>query len=155
MAEAIARHLIDEGLLGPGADLFVASAGVAAGNGVLTTHEAVTALHDMGIEFAGTSKRLTADMVRKADLVLCMTSGHVQRALELIDGAETPPILPLDPDGDIEDPIGLEQRVYYALAQRLKTLIAERLKELLGDEDRAGDGPSRSQPRSGAGPASS
>ena len=44
MAEAIARHLIDQGLLGGEPDVFVASAGVAAANGRPATAEAEAAL---------------------------------------------------------------------------------------------------------------
>ena len=135
-------------------DVLKASAGVMAAAGAPATIEAVNALSDMGIEFVGSSKPLTAEMVRKADLVLCMTSGHQRRAKDLIDGADEPPIVLLDPDGDIQDPMGLEQEAYDSLAKRLETLIADRLKELLADENRAGDGPSRREPRSGPGPAS-
>jgi protein-tyrosine-phosphatase len=129
LAEGIARHLIEQGLLGENADVFVASAGVAAGEGVPTTAETVAALADLGIDYVGTSKPLTAEMIRKADLVLAMTAGHVGVARALADGDGDDKIRRLDPDADIEDPIGLDQSAYDALAGRLQTIISEQLRE--------------------------
>ena len=151
MAEGITRSLIDGGLLGKEADYFIASAGVAAAGGVPATAEAVEALRGLGIEFASKSKPLTREMIRKADLVLCMTSGHLRTAQEMAADGEGPRILLLDTEHDIEDPIGLDQAAYDSLARRLKTLIADRLRELLGHEDRAGNGPPRRRPRAGSG----
>ena len=37
----------------------------------------------------------------------------------------------LDPDHDIDDPIGLEQSAYDALAQEFLEIIPRRLKELM------------------------
>jgi protein-tyrosine-phosphatase len=129
MAEAIARHLIAQGILGDQRDVFVASAGVAAANGSPATAEAETALEALGIEHDGTSKPLTADMVRKADLVLGMTSGHVETARALAGSEAGDKVLRLDPDGDIKDPIGRGQGAYDALAKRLVDVITRRLKE--------------------------
>ncbi len=132
MAEAIARHAIDAGLLGEDADVFVASAGVAAGTGVPTTAEAVAALAALGIEFRGTSKPLTADMIRNADLVVAMTEGHAAAARSLVDGEDTTMIVRLDPERDVEDPIGLDQSAYDALARWFSEVIPPRLKEYFG-----------------------
>ena len=130
MAEAIARHLIDEGLLGDDPDVFVASAGVAAANGAPPTAEAVAALGALGIEHHGKSKLLTADMVANADLIYSMTSGHVQIARELVEGQDNDKkIMRLDPDDNIGDPHGLDQSAYDALAGRLMKIIPQRLRE--------------------------
>jgi protein-tyrosine-phosphatase len=129
MAEAIARHLIDQGLLGGEQDVFVASAGVAAANGRPATFEAEAALEALGIDHDGTSKPLTAEMVRNADLVLGMTSGHVETAKALAGADGSDKVMRLDPDGDIKDPIGMDQAAYDALAERLMRLIPQRLKE--------------------------
>lgn len=143
MAEAIARHSIDDGLLGDAPDVFVASAGVAAPNGSPPTVEAMAALAAIGIEYEGSSKPLTAEMIRNADLVLCMTSRHVETARSLAPTAHESQIMRLDPAGNIEDPIGMAQAGYDSLADRLMQIIPQRLKELLGDEDRAGNGSPR------------
>ncbi len=140
MAEAIARHWIDHGLLGERRDVFIASAGTSAANGLRPTAETVAALAARGIEHDGLSKPLTADMIRKADVVFCMTSGHVAAAQGLLgddDGDDK--IERLDPDADIEDPLGSDQSAYDSLAERFMHLIPPRLKGVLGDEHRAGD----------------
>ena len=140
MAEAIARHLIDRGLLGERRDVFIASAGTSAADGLRPTAETVAALAARGIEHDGVSKPLTAQMIRKADVVFCMTSGHVAAAQGLLgddDGDDK--ITRLDPDADIEDPLGSDQGAYDLLAERFMHLIPPRLKGVLGDEDRAGD----------------
>ncbi len=140
MAEAIARHWIDRGLLGERPDVFIASAGTSAVNGLRPTAETVAVLAARGIEHDGVSKPLTADMIRKADVVFCMTSGHVAAAQGLLgddDGDDK--ITRLDPDADIEDPLGSDQGAYDSLAERFMHLIPLRLKGVLGDEDRVGD----------------
>ena len=133
MAEAITRHLLDQGLMGEDLALFVASAGVAAGHGTQPTADAQSALETLGIEHDGASKPLTASMVRNAALVLCMMSGHVQAAKALAGPDEADKIMRLDPDADIADPMAQGQEAYDALAERLMDIIPRRLKEL---EDR-------------------
>lgn len=140
MAEAIARHWIDSGLLGERRDVFIASAGISAANGLRPTAETVAALAARGIEHDGVSKPLTAQMIRKADVVFCMTSGHVAAAKGLLgDDGDDDKIKRLDPDVDIEDPLGSDQNAYDSLAERFMHLIPRRLKGVLSDEDRAGD----------------
>ena len=131
MAEAIARYLIDGGLLGDQAEVFVASAGVAAGGGAPATIEAVTALAALGIDHSGLSTPLTREMIGNADLVFGMTEEHVRIARGVAGTRHDDTIVRLDPDGDIEDPIGLEQSAYDALARRFLAIIPQRLKELL------------------------
>lgn len=133
MAEAIARDwtnragLVDE--------VFVASAGTFAAPGVPTSRETIRALADRGIEHDGTSKPLSAEMIRRADHVLCMGRGHVAAAQSLVedDADAAGRIARLDPNADIPDPIGSGQASYDALADVLLRLIPLRLEELLGD----------------------
>ena len=140
MAEAIARHWIDHSLLGDRRDVFIASAGTSAANGLHPTAETVAALAARGIEHDGVSKPLTADMIRNAQVIFCMTSGHVAAAQGLLgDDDDGDKITRLDPDVDIEDPLGSDQGAYDSLAERFMHLIPLRLKGVLGDEDRAGD----------------
>ena len=135
MAEAIARNQLDKGLLGPDADVFVASAGIGASDGAPPTPETLGTLRQMGIEYSGRSKRLTEQMVRKADLIFCMTAGQQSAAHELVadSPAEAEKIVLLDPDGDIEDPIGMGQDAYDALGRRMAKLIPQRLKDILSN----------------------
>jgi protein-tyrosine phosphatase len=145
MAEAIARHWTGKGLLGD-EEVFTASAGVFAMEGSPTSPETRHALTRWGIEHEGTSKLLTAVMIRGADLVLVMNDGHLVAARALVSDEpdEATKILRLDPQNEISDPIGMGQGAYDALAERLMDVVPRRLKELLTDEDRAGSGSSRS-----------
>ena len=134
MAEALARKWIAEQDPEEFGDLFVASAGVGAIDGMPTTPETLRALAKLGVEeFRGSSKRLTQDMIHNADLVLCMTGGHVELATELVRGdpQDLAKVQRLDPDEDLDDPIGLGQDVYDTLANQLVRLIPQRLREVL------------------------
>lgn len=137
MAEAIAQRWLDEQHTGgrtEDRDL-VTSAGVSAGHDVAVSPETVVALESLGIDFDARSKPLSAEMIRQADLVLAMTRSHLRAVESLLDGdadaAHRAKIHPLDPGGDIEDPIGLGQEAYNELARRFAELIPARLAELL------------------------
>jgi protein-tyrosine-phosphatase len=129
LAEGIAfQHAKINGL-----DLFIASAGVAAMDGIPTSLETLAVLDRLGIAFDGHSKGLTAEMIERADAVFCMTSGHQAAARAMADGQETAceKIQRLDPDRDIPDPIGAGQAAYDKLAEQLQTLIPERLNAIV------------------------
>jgi protein-tyrosine-phosphatase len=140
LAEGIARHLQRQGKLP--ADLFFASAGTAAGDGWAMSEESAAVLQRLGAVPEGHSKQLTPAMVQKADVVLGMTRSHVAQVQALIGGAANPTgpqsggatkakVAPLDPAGDIQDPIGLGQDAYDAVGRRLLELIPKRLEEVL------------------------
>jgi protein-tyrosine-phosphatase len=135
MAEAIARHHLDSGLLGQEPDIFVASAGIGATDGIRPTPETLRTLRQMGIEYTGRSKRLTEQMIRKADLIFCMTASQQAAAREMVanSAAESEKIIRLDPDADIEDPIGMGQAAYDGVGRRMATLIPQRLKDILSN----------------------
>ncbi len=131
MAEAITRSLLDKGLLGDGSGFFVASAGVATGGGSPPTPEALEALAALGIDHTGTSTPLTGEMVRNADIVFGMTEGHVRAAKAAAGKKAALRVVRLDPDTDIDDPIGLDRSAYDALAQAFQEIIPRRLKEFM------------------------
>jgi protein-tyrosine-phosphatase len=133
MAEAIARHALESGAVrGAGREVFVCSAGLAAWDGGPISEETVAALQRLGIEFDGQSKRLTAEMIRKAHLVLGMSRAHITAARALVAGEpHADKVQLLDPTRDVEDPIGMTQSAYDALADRMVRLIPPRLVELL------------------------
>ncbi|MBM4112283.1 MAG: low molecular weight protein arginine phosphatase [Phycisphaerae bacterium] len=133
MAEAIARSLLDQGRVrGAGPEIFIASAGVSAGDGIPTSEDAVAALARLGIEHDGTSKRLTPEMIRRATIALGMTGGHVAEMRRLAGGSESAVrIERLDPDSDVEDPVGLGRAAYDRLATQFVRLLPIRLSELL------------------------
>ena len=132
LAEGIARGQLAAGSvagLGP-KDVFVASAGVYASDGSPMSYETAAALERRGLPAEGTSKPLTPEMMEKADLILGMTQSHVDLARELAGNRDVV-VERLDPEGDLEDPIGQGADVYERLASRLDTLIPRRLEELL------------------------
>ncbi|MHC5022608.1 MAG: arsenate reductase/protein-tyrosine-phosphatase family protein [Planctomycetota bacterium] len=139
MAEAVARHAVAQGLLEPTPDVLFVSAGVFAPDGVPVSAESIAALRASGIEHRGRSKPLTREMIDRADVVLCMTRSHVDAAINLTGDtpAQQRKIILLDPEADIEDPIGAGQEAYDALLARFLDLVPRRLKEVLADEDRA------------------
>lgn len=153
MAEAIARKALDEGLLGDGADFFVASAGIGASEGVATTRETLTTLAEAGIEYSGRSKRLTPQMILKADRVLCMTKAQRDAARDMVSDSpeEAEKIDVLDTSGDLSDPIGMGQGAYDSLGRRLLKLVPKRLQELYPAQAQKSRKPRRSgRSRSGA-----
>lgn len=135
MAEGIAQKLFEDGKFPKqlGA-LFFASAGVSAFEGAETSEETVTVLERLHAPLPGHAKRLTPEMIRKADLVLGMTASHVARARALVagDSAALGRVHAVDPDGDVDDPIGLGQRAYDDLAAYLVELIPQRVAGMLG-----------------------
>jgi len=135
LAEAIARQWLQSQGRN---EIFVASAGVWAADGMPPTAETVEALRQAGIDQAGRSTALNPEMIRKADIVLCMTQSHLDAVRSLVEGEDIDTRIELvDPDGDVDDPIGQGQPVYDALVKRLQVLLPKRLTELLADEDRS------------------
>jgi protein-tyrosine-phosphatase len=135
MAEGIAQKLADDGKFPKAVgSVFFASAGVSAFDGASTSLETVAVLTRMRAPVPEHSKRLTAEMIRKADLVLGMTAGHVARARALVAGdpGAQAKIQPLDPEGDVDDPIGLGQRAYDELGAYFTELIPQRIAGMLG-----------------------
>jgi protein-tyrosine phosphatase len=141
MAEAIARHHLEQGLLGDRREFFVASAGISAAGGSPASPETIVTLKAMGIEHDGRSKPLQAEMIRKADLILCMTYAHMRAAKQMVGMRSTHArkIHLLNPEGDIDDPIGQGQEVYDQVAKSMMELIPKRLTELLKDKAAAGE----------------
>jgi len=133
MAEGIARALQESGAFGDaGKSLFFASAGTSAFDGDPVSEETELALSRRSARAEGAAKRLTADMVRRADLVLGMTESHVAAARRLVGGLDpVGKIRRIDPERDIADPIGRGQAAYEAVADRLGDLIPKRVGEML------------------------
>lgn len=135
MAAAIARKILAE-RLGVKPDelgakrVRVTSAGLYAGNGAPATHEAVIAASEVGADLsAHFSQSATADLLRRADVIYTMTESHRDEILERYPDAAAKTSC-LDPDGDIEDPIGYDQRIYSQVARHLQDVLSRRLSEI-------------------------
>ena len=109
--------------------LRVLSAGAFASAGVPASPEAIDALAKMGLDLSGhRTRRLTVDMIQEADVIYGMTRAHQQAVRDLVPSAAAKTLL-LDPNGDIEDPIGTSPTLYQRCAEVIRRRIEQRLKE--------------------------
>jgi tRNA threonylcarbamoyl adenosine modification protein (Sua5/YciO/YrdC/YwlC family) len=134
MAEVLARKIIAEKL---GVDdeelekkgISVVSAGAMAMAGARATPQAVEAVRDMGIDLSKhRSRPLSVELINQADLIFTMGQSHA-RAVQMMVPSSAEKVHTLNPEGDIEDPIGSDVSVYQKLAGQLQGLIEQRLNE--------------------------
>lgn len=108
----------------------VASAGTFAHPGARATPEGVEALKGMGADLSKhRSQPLTVELVHGADAIFTMGRGHRSAVLAMVPGA-VGKTQTLDPEGDIDDPIGSDVTVYRRLAGELEKLIERRVAEM-------------------------
>ncbi len=136
MAEAITRHLLAEKLAVAEPDLekngiSVISAGSYAMPGARATPQAVAAVKGLGADLTNhRSRPLTVELIHQADMIYTMSRNHAHQVTALVPSAAEK-VAPLDPKGDIEDPIGGDVFLYQGLAGQLQGLIEARLLETL------------------------
>jgi protein-tyrosine phosphatase len=134
MAEAIARRLLAEKFHVSDDDLekkgiSVISAGSFAMPGARATPAAVEALKEMGSDLTKhRSRPLSVELIHQADAIFTMSKNHAQAVAALVPSASEK-TKTLDPDKDVEDPIGGDLSLYQELAVELKRLIEKRLEE--------------------------
>ncbi|MGA2233778.1 MAG: Sua5/YciO/YrdC/YwlC family protein [Tepidisphaeraceae bacterium] len=134
MAEALARKLLGDYLALDAAGLErrgieVMSAGTFAMAGSKATPQAADAVKLLGADLSRhRSRPLTVELINQADAIYTMSHDHAQAALSMVPSASDK-VSTLDPDGDIEDPIGGSAQLYQDLAARLLKLIDARLAE--------------------------
>lgn len=130
MAEGLARHLIAHGLLEGDRNWQIQSAGAWASLGSPATPEAIDAMRHLEVDISThRSQPLTNDLINWAAIIIGMSQSHLDQVLELDPGARGK-IMRLDPQGDVEDPIGQSQEVYDETAREIRRLLRIRLKEL-------------------------
>ncbi len=129
MAEAIAKHLLEE--LHDPIPTRVLSAGASSAGGSGPSPEAVEAMEAMGLDLTGhRSRGLSKELIAEADIIYAMTEGHL-RAVLAIEPTAADRAFVLDPEGaDVPDPIGMPLSAYKETADRLRELIALRFKDL-------------------------
>jgi protein-tyrosine phosphatase len=107
----------------------VSSAGVLAAAGARASAEAVRAARLHGANIARhRSRKLTTELIRSADLVLCMTSFHLAQIRRLAPWASEK-VMKLDETGDVSDPIGGGIDVYRQTGRRIERALRARLGE--------------------------
>lgn len=122
-------------------DLEVASAGTAAAPDAPAAPEAVAVLLDKGVDLSShRSRRLEAQDVEAADLVLTMTAAQRDRVLELAPGARdrvhTLSEYATGDASDIPDPLGAGLERYRETAQTLERLVDAALDRYLQERGR-------------------
>jgi len=134
MSEAIARKILADKLHVSPDDLeskgvSVISAGSFAMPGARATPQAVEAVKALGADLSKhRSRPLSVELIHQADAIFTMSRNHSQSVLALVPSAAEK-VKTLDPDKDVEDPIGGDLSLYQELAESLKKLIEKRLQE--------------------------
>ena len=131
MAEALCKLLLSERLGCGLRDLeskgyVVHSAGIAAVAGMPAAENAVEVVKARGGELGDhVSRRLTIDLVRQADLVLAMTSDHLETLLDHVPEA-APRVRLLHPQGeDVADPVNCDLPTYQRTARAIEAYLVE------------------------------
>lgn len=136
MAAALARNVIAQTLKTIPSQIesrgyHVQSAGTFAVPGMKATPQAVEAVADFGADLLQhRSKALSHELINAADLILVMGQSHRMSVLAMNPSAASRTLL-LDPEGDVEDPIGGDVSLYRELAGRFNELIRDRLNQTI------------------------
>ncbi len=135
MAAGLASKILAEKLRIPVEELprqhiVVRSAGVHAAGGMPAAPDAVRVVGEMGVDIhKHRSAPLNDDLLRRADMIYTMTQDHREEIISRYATLSQKTVM-LDPDGDIDDPVGKGEQIYRRTAQRLEKLISNRLLEL-------------------------
>jgi protein-tyrosine phosphatase len=74
------------------------------------------------------SRPLTVELIHQADVIFTMSRSHAAAVTALVPSASEK-TMTLDPDGDIDDPIGGDLVLYQQLASYMRELLDKRLDE--------------------------
>jgi tRNA threonylcarbamoyl adenosine modification protein (Sua5/YciO/YrdC/YwlC family) len=139
MRQRLARHnkcrpeeLEDKGFI-------VRSAGLSAAAGCPSTPEAAAVMQEHGMDLSThESQPLTEQLVRHADVVLAMTSAHLQAIVNRWPNVADRAMLLLPDQADLADPIGCAVDAYRRCAEQIKVAVefhAQRIHQELGWPD--------------------
>lgn len=135
MAEGIFKRMVAEKLECSVDDLQrrgieIHSAGTLGVMGGCPSAKALAVCRKRGIDISGHQTRgLTADLIHPADHIFTMASHHVD-VVRSIAPHQADKAIPLDPDGDIADPIGGTEEDYARVADRLTKALQQRINEV-------------------------
>ena len=108
----------------------VTSAGLSARVGEPMTAEAKLALRELAFHPNGhKAQNMTFELAQKADNIFCMTLAHQTTLIKLFPETASKTQL-LDPNGDVEDPLGGDLPAYINCAQRIHSSVRLRLDEI-------------------------
>ncbi|MCP8967921.1 low molecular weight protein arginine phosphatase [Ectobacillus ponti] len=127
MAEAVLRHQSK-------GRFEVKSAGVFAAVGSDASQHAKSALAEQSIDINHTSRQLTEELIKWADLVLTMTRGHKEIVMQSFPGAADKVFTLYEYAGeseeDVADPYGGSLTRYQRTLDELVRLVGQLVKKL-------------------------
>jgi protein-tyrosine-phosphatase len=113
-----------------GAKLPAVSAGISVSVGAPMTDEAQQALRLLEVPvMSHSAQNLTVELAHEVEKIFCMTEAHRNAVIDLIPAAAAKTQC-LDPDGDVEDPMGKELADYVNCARRIHGLVRLRFDEI-------------------------
>ena len=128
-AEIAARFEFPVEALDP-ARLPALSAGISVSIGAPMTLEAQQALRLLGVPaLPHQARNLTVELAHEVERIFCMTQAHRNAVINLVPAAAAKTHC-LDPEGDVEDPIGRELTTYINCARRIHSLVQLRFDEI-------------------------
>src|SRR5215813_2914950 len=112
------------------AKLPAVSAGISVTVGSPMNHDAQEALRLLGIPVMPHSARnLTVELAQEVERIYCMTEAHRNAVIGMIPAAAAKTQC-LDPNGDVEDPLGSGLAAYVNCARRIHSLVRIRFDEI-------------------------
>ena len=128
-AEIAARLQISVEALEP-AKLPALSAGISASIGAPMTPEAQETLRLLGFPvMSHNARNLTAELAYQVEKIFCMTQAHRDAVIDLVPAAAGKTQC-LDPNADVEDPMGGGLAAYVNCAHRIHSLVRLRFDEI-------------------------
>ena len=94
------------------------------------TPEAQQALRMLGVPVLPHGARnLTVELAHQVEKIYCMTQAHRNAVIDLVPAVAAKTQC-LDPNGDVDDPIGNGMAAYVNCAQRIHSLVRLRFDEI-------------------------
>ncbi|HEY7088645.1 MAG TPA: hypothetical protein VH518_11190, partial [Tepidisphaeraceae bacterium] len=91
--------------------------------GARAAPHAVEAVKELGADLTRhRSRPLSVELIHQADHIFTMSRSHQAAVTALVPSAATRTTT-LNPEGDIDDPIGGDEALYHSLARQLEELI--------------------------------
>ncbi len=126
-------------------DIRADSAGIGAVSGILPSEQAIDVMQEIGIDISAIrSKPISAELVRRADFIFCMSYAHLDSILLLYPSAAEKTYLLLEFDSElplssreIPDPIGSPIEIYRVCREQMRHAMPKILSFVL-ESERAG-----------------
>ena len=135
----MAEALLNETASAHQSDIAAESAGLHASNGVPATDSACVEMRKLGLDIGShRSRRLTQDLIDRADLVLAMSAVQRRRVAGSFPDARGKLVVLGDYagiKGDVDDPFGGTPEAYSRCAEQLSRLVAALHARLIRADD--------------------